>query len=321
MVLAADEDTRRPSAPFITTARQEGPGEVQLVWDASRDNVGVAEYRILGNGRPLLTLDATADLFETFWFLDDLPHGNLWIQIQAIDAAGNESVRSAPSYVRVDNTRMRPPSNVDAIFDPRRQCMTVSFDPSPDERGVSRYVIRENLVVSGSVTVDDPSARDRITTETCSIGGSGWTAHVQIEAEGAVAERSVRTAPVAVYRHHHHAPTGFTAQVIGTTAVLTWDEPEPRMRAASFRILDALQPIADVPADSTGTTLELEPGRHWLQLATVNDEGGESRRTAPIAITIELDATGVVEGWVFHDQNGDGLQSAGERASPTHESA
>lgn len=311
-----DADTRRPSAPVITTARQERAGQVQLVWIESRDNVGVTEYRILGNGKPLITLDATANLFETFWFLEDLPPGNLWIQIQAVDAAGNASVRSAPSYVRINNNRMRPPTNVAATYDIRRDCVTVSFDPSPDERPVTEYFVRENLHVIATIRTDEVVDGERITTESCTRGGRGYTGYIQVEARGLFGNSSVRTAPVAVYRHYYYAPTGFSVDVNGATVTLTWDAPQARMRAESFRIINRRAPIKDVPADARSTVIELEPGQHWLQLATVNDDGGQSRRTAPIAITIPVEqpdsVTGSIGGWVFFDDNGDGLQTTGE---------
>lgn len=62
-----------------------------LTWEASTDAVGVTEYRVLRNGTIVGTVDGvtlTADTAAE-------PGGN-WYQIQALDAAGNESFRTAP---------------------------------------------------------------------------------------------------------------------------------------------------------------------------------------------------------------------------------
>ena len=62
-------------------------GKVTVSWRAATDNVGVAFYRVMKNGRILTDVDASARSYR-----DDSPgSGYLRYSVTAFDAAGNAS--------------------------------------------------------------------------------------------------------------------------------------------------------------------------------------------------------------------------------------
>jgi len=67
---------------------------IQLSWDPSTDNVGVAGYRVWVDGVAIGTTT------ETFYILD-LEPGNYDLTVSAFDAAGNESEQSYPLNVTI----------------------------------------------------------------------------------------------------------------------------------------------------------------------------------------------------------------------------
>ena len=87
-------DTTRPTTPRDLAATIEPNGDVGLTWTPSTDNVAVTEYRILRTGTQVDTTAGTS-------YTDPAPSpGSYWYQVQALDAAGNESFRTPP--IRVD---------------------------------------------------------------------------------------------------------------------------------------------------------------------------------------------------------------------------
>ena len=81
-------DTTAPDAPAnLTASADTARMQVALSWDASADNVGVAQYRILRDGR-LLALSNRAAYTDT-----DVQAGNTYTYtVKALDSAGNASL-------------------------------------------------------------------------------------------------------------------------------------------------------------------------------------------------------------------------------------
>ncbi|MDX9990211.1 PA14 domain-containing protein [Thiothrix unzii] len=83
-------DSTAPSAPANMSANADATRlQVALRWDAANDNVGVAQYRVLRNGR-LLAVSKLATYTDT-----DVQLGNTYrYSVTAEDAAGNASIAS-----------------------------------------------------------------------------------------------------------------------------------------------------------------------------------------------------------------------------------
>ncbi|MFY0563340.1 lamin tail domain-containing protein [Archangium lansingense] len=89
--LSKGSDSRPPSAPGAPVALAISPREIELSWNASTDNMGVAGYRVLrsstsGTNPPVMTI-------TTNGFVDQglSPGTTYWYRITAVDAAGNVS--------------------------------------------------------------------------------------------------------------------------------------------------------------------------------------------------------------------------------------
>jgi len=87
-------DTRAPTAPGIPTATVASSSQVELSWTPSADDVGVAGYKVYLDGVLLGTAPAGATSYDD---ATATPATTCAYAVSAVDAAGNESTRSAVS--------------------------------------------------------------------------------------------------------------------------------------------------------------------------------------------------------------------------------
>ena len=86
------EDATAPSVPASLTATAVSSTQINLSWNASNDNVGIAGYRVSRNGNVLTTTTATS------YQNTGLTAGTTYTYtVAAYDAAGNFSAESAPA--------------------------------------------------------------------------------------------------------------------------------------------------------------------------------------------------------------------------------
>ena len=92
---ATVRDTTAPSAPTNLTASEQSTTGAKLTWTASTDNIGVTGYRIYRNGTLIATTSGAGTSYTATGGsgLTVYTYG-----VTAIDAAGNESLQSAPAY-------------------------------------------------------------------------------------------------------------------------------------------------------------------------------------------------------------------------------
>ena len=88
-------DTQNPTTPRDLTAVARADGSVDLAWTASRDNVGVASYRITRNGAEVAVIAGTSTTANVV----GLGTGTHYLQVQAFDAAGNTSFKTPSAVV------------------------------------------------------------------------------------------------------------------------------------------------------------------------------------------------------------------------------
>ncbi len=93
-------DTTPPSSPENLTANPVSSSQVNLSWDPSTDNIGVAGYKIYRNGTQIAATKNT-----TFSDTGLLPNTTYNYTVSAYDAAGNESPKSNPVTI------ITPPGN------------------------------------------------------------------------------------------------------------------------------------------------------------------------------------------------------------------
>jgi chitodextrinase len=104
-VLPPPTDTVAPSIPSGVTATAVSSSAINLSWNASTDNVGVAGYRIYRAGSQIAT-STTASYSSTGL----LPSTSYAYTVVAYDAAGNESSQSSPVSAVTMASSPPPPS-------------------------------------------------------------------------------------------------------------------------------------------------------------------------------------------------------------------
>lgn len=103
---ASDADTTSPSIPSALTATASSPSQIDLTWNASADNVGVAGYRIYRGGVQIGT--SVDPVYEDTGLS---PSTTYSYTVSAIDAAGNASspstAASAATWASPTGTTVR----------------------------------------------------------------------------------------------------------------------------------------------------------------------------------------------------------------------
>ena len=91
VTIASTPDTQPPTSPVLISATNNGTAEVDLIWTASADNVGVAGYQILRNGSVAGSVSAA-----TLTYADkSVSAGSTYsYSVRAFDAAANQSAAS-----------------------------------------------------------------------------------------------------------------------------------------------------------------------------------------------------------------------------------
>jgi trimeric autotransporter adhesin len=184
-------DTSNPSTPRDLAAVVQSNGSVDLTWSASRDDVGVVSYRVTRNGNQVAMVPGS----ETSVNLPSLGAGDHYLQVQAFDAAGNSSYRTASVKVTIvapptaDTTNPSTPKNVTAV--PRSDgSVDVAWTASRDNVGVVSYRVTRNGVQVAVVPGTDTGVN---------VTGLGTGTHyIQVQAFDAAGNASYRTASVIV---------------------------------------------------------------------------------------------------------------------------
>lgn len=89
VVVTTSQDSSPPTAPTLTSALARSSNQVDLIWTASTDNVGVAAYQVIRNGAVLVSVTATA-----YADLGANSNTTYTYLVRAYDAAGNFSTVS-----------------------------------------------------------------------------------------------------------------------------------------------------------------------------------------------------------------------------------
>jgi len=108
------QDTTSPTTPTSLRATAVSPTQIDLVWDASTDNVGVTGYKIYRDGAFLKEVSTTSysDTGLT-------PSTRYCYKVSAFDEAGNESNRSSQACTTtLSQTENQPPVIDDLRADP-----------------------------------------------------------------------------------------------------------------------------------------------------------------------------------------------------------
>ncbi len=143
-------DTTAPTAPTALMATAVSPTQVNLVWNAATDNVGVTGYTVSRNGAVLARLGNVTSFSDATVAAKTLYS----YSVTASDAAGNGSAASAASTVTtpapVDTTPPSLPTSVSATAT-SGYAVNVIWKAATDNVAVTGYRISRNGVVVATV--------------------------------------------------------------------------------------------------------------------------------------------------------------------------
>ena len=130
-------DTSPPTVPTDLVAAAAGPGQVDLSWTPSSDDVGVAGYKIYRDSVQIGSSPTTSFADTTA-----LPETTYSYSVAAFDTAGNQSGLSAPVSATTppDSTPPSAPTNLTATASGSSQ-VNLSWSASTDDVGVASYEI------------------------------------------------------------------------------------------------------------------------------------------------------------------------------------
>jgi len=141
----ATPDTTAPTAPTSLVANNLTETTANLSWNASTDNVGVANYKLY-SGASLIATTATTSQQVT-----GLVIGTTYtFTVKAVDAAGNISSSSnALNVTTTDQTAPTVPAGT-AVTSITQNTATVNWNASQDNIGVTAYDVFVNSSLVGS---------------------------------------------------------------------------------------------------------------------------------------------------------------------------
>jgi chitodextrinase len=147
-------DTQAPSTPGNLTASNTTQTSTQLSWNASTDNVGVTGYRVYVDGNLAGT---TASLNYN---VAGLTAGTTYnMEVSAIDAAGNESVRASINVTTPNSSDTQAPSTPGNLTasNTTQTSTQLSWNASTDNVGVTGYRVYVNGILNGNTASLDYS--------------------------------------------------------------------------------------------------------------------------------------------------------------------
>ncbi|MDQ1631609.1 MAG: large repetitive protein [Frankiaceae bacterium] len=189
-------DKNAPSSPTLSATVVSA--DVDLSWTAASDDVGVAGYRLYRDGAEIANFSASASSFRDV----NVVPGNHSYTVDAVDAAGNRSARSAPVAVTVTADRLPPttPGNL-SVSSADFTNVLLSWSASTDNAGVTNYRIYRDGTLIRTLT-GTPLAR----TFTDPNVAAGIHAYA-VDAGDASGNRSAQTAPISVRTNPAPVPT------------------------------------------------------------------------------------------------------------------
>jgi glucose/arabinose dehydrogenase/chitodextrinase len=279
----AGVDTTPPSVPANLTATAASSTQVDLGWNASTDNVGVAGYQVercQGTGCSNFTLLATVPGL-TYNNTGLSPSTSYSYRVRATDAAGNLSGYSNAASATTQGTPDTSPPSVPTGLDGTGTSISqinLSWSASTDNVAVSGYrIFRNGSQVGTSATASFHDTGLAVNT-TYAYTVSAYDAAGNNSAQSPSVNASTlpdTTAP--------SVPTNLAAQVIsGTQINLSWTASADNVGVSSYHVYRDNTLVATVTTTSFPDT-GLTPGNTYSYAVSASDAAtNESAKTANV---------------------------------------
>ncbi|MBQ4898585.1 lytic polysaccharide monooxygenase [Paenibacillus sp. Marseille-P2973] len=147
-------DTQAPTAPSSLAFSGVTSTSVNLSWNASSDNVGVTGYRIYNGTNQIAAVSGSTLNYNVTGLTANTAYS---FQVKAVDAAGNLSAASntvnvTTSQVVNDTQAPTAPGNLHVMGTPTSSSVTLMWNPSTDNVGVTGYKIYRGTTLAGTVS-------------------------------------------------------------------------------------------------------------------------------------------------------------------------
>ena len=285
---AGSVDNERPSAPGAAQVQNLGPDSVDLAWNASLDNVGVAGYRLFD---AITDAELISVPNQSVSLVGQAP-GTYSVYVKAYDAAQNVSFRSGiTTYTitgaAVDTQRPSVPGapNPSAVGE---DSVMLTWSAASDDVGVAGYRLFD--ADTDSVVLETPD----LTVTLAGLAPGTYRYYTRaFDAAGNVSYRSgIRTVAItgaAVDTQRPSVPGAPNPSAVGEDSVmLTWSAASDDVGVAGYRLFDAdTDSVVLETPDLTVTLAGLAPGTYRYYTRAFDAAGNVSYRSGirTVAIT------------------------------------
>ena len=139
-------DTEAPSTPVNLTATATSASQIELTWDASTDNVGVAGYKIYRDGTQVASTGTTShpDIGLS-------PSSTYTYTVTAYDSSGNTSTQSLSASATTEPTSVTPPPSTVIDIPPQTWVARRLPEKVPCARDVCKHIRLAHNPDNGSI--------------------------------------------------------------------------------------------------------------------------------------------------------------------------
>lgn len=238
-VTVSNADVVPPSAPTALTATAASSARINLAWHASTDSVGVTGYKIYRNGgaTPLATVSGST---LTYADVQVSAGATYSYQVSAVDAAGNESAKSATASASTpaaaDTTPPTVPTGLKSTS-VTASSVSLSWTGSTDSggSGLAGYHVYRNgvLIASPSSTTYNDTGLAAGTSYTYSVSAYDNAANGSF----ASTPLTVTTTSVTGDTIAPSVPGSLQTTSIGRYSIsLTWRPSTDNVGVAGYRV-------------------------------------------------------------------------------------
>jgi chitodextrinase len=281
------DDTQAPSIPTTLRATAASSSAIDLSWDASSDDVGVAGYYVYrGNTR-------VAEVSGTSFRDTGLEPATTYLYtVAAYDAAGNVSNRSASASATTqsDGDTQTPsvPTDLTATT-VSSSAIDLSWSASSDDVGVAGYYVYRT---PGDIRVGDVSGTEFGDTDLEAGTTYGYKV-AAYDAAGNVSERSAAASATTDDGADTQAPTVPTnlgATAASSSAIdLSWNASSDDVGVAGYYVYRGGAQVGDVSGTSYRDGGLAASTRYTYTVAAYDAAGNVSNRSASASATTGSD--------------------------------
>jgi fibronectin type 3 domain-containing protein len=278
---ACTGDTQAPTMPTGLQATATSSTTVQLSWQPSTDNVGIAFYRVDRDG--VTVAHASSTSFSN----SGLTVGRIYrYNVTAYDAAGNASGTSNPVSVQPSATSDTQPPTVPTsvqVTSTTSSTVALSWQPSTDNVGVAGYRIYRNAALVATTSspgyIDSGlAAGTSYTYSVAAFDAAGNTSATSSTATGLTSPVADTQAPTA--------PGNLQAKGLkGRKIGLTWSAATDNVGVTAYQVFRDGVTVAIV-AGPLGYTDNPGRGSHTYYVVALDKVGNQSPPSNSVSVRI-----------------------------------